>query len=336
MKTRILSDKDIFEAAEIIKRGGIVALPTETVYGLAANAFNDEAVIKIFKAKGRPADNPLIVHISDMSDLDMLVSEFPNTAKKLAENFWPGPLTIILPKSDNIPDVVSAGLDTVAIRFPANKIMRDVIKQSGLPLAAPSANTSGLPSPTLAKHVIDDMYGKIDAILDGGACEVGVESTVITLEHAVPRILRPGGITHEQISEILGKVDIDEAVCSNKSFTEKPSSPGMKYRHYSPNTKLVLVKGENFVDFINGLKNDNVCALCYTDDIININVPCVSYGSAGNYKEQASKIFSALREADSLGADVIYARCPSTENEGLAVYNRLIRAAGFDVLELKE
>ena len=217
----------------IIKKGGIVAMPTETVYGLAADALNGEAVAKIFKAKGRPMDNPLIVHISDIKQIDMLVAEFSDKAKKLAEKFWPGPLTIVLPKSDIIPDEVSAGLSTVAIRFPSHPIAHELIAKSS-PIAAPSANLSGSPSPTTVRHVLADMDGRIDAIIDGGDCEVGVESTVITLTEDVPTLLRPGGVTLEQLRAEIGEVKVHPAVLKSLGKGMKASSPGMKYKHYSP------------------------------------------------------------------------------------------------------
>ena len=241
METKKLTTNDIDIAADIIKKGGLVAIPTETVYGLAANALNGIAISNIFKAKGRPMDNPLIVHISSVDEIYELVSNFPQKAKKLAENFWPGPLTIILKKSDIIPDEVSAGLETVAIRLPANQATRDLIKKAGVPLAAPSANLSGSPSPTTAKHVLDDLDGRIDAVLDAGRCEVGLESTVITLETEVPKLLRPGGITVEELRRVLGDVEIDKAVIDKVDSSKPVASPGMKYKHYSPKTKVVIV-----------------------------------------------------------------------------------------------
>ena len=217
MKTELLdggSRQSIEKAAEILKNGGLVAIPTETVYGLAANAFDKEAVVKIFKAKGRPVDNPLIVHICRFEELYKLVKSVPQKAKELAEKYWPGPLTIILPKADTVPDEVSPGLTTVAVRFPSHPVARAIIDAAGVPLAAPSANSSGLPSPTTAKHVMDDMNGKIEAVVDGGACDVGIESTVVTLAAEVPRLLRPGGITLEQLEAVLGHVEVDPAVLS--------------------------------------------------------------------------------------------------------------------------
>ena len=257
LKTLILNENEVEKAADIIKSGGLVAMPTETVYGLAANALDGKAVAKIFKAKGRPMDNPLIVHISDISQIYPLVREFPEKAKILAEKFWPGPFTIILPKSDIIPDEVSAGLDTVAIRFPSNKIAQALISKS-MPLAAPSANLSGSPSPTNARHVFDDMNGRINAIIDGGECEVGVESTVITLSTDTPRLLRPGGITVEQLRKAIGNVIIDDAVLNPLKSGEKAASPGMKYKHYAPKAHIILLEGSDsdFIKYVNSHKAD--------------------------------------------------------------------------------
>ena len=251
MKTLLLNKNEIDIAADIIKNGGIVAMPTETVYGLAADALNGEAVAKIFKAKGRPMDNPLIVHISDIKQIDMLVSEFPDKAKKLAEKFWPGPLTIVLPKSDIIPDEVSAGLSTVAIRFPSHPVAHELIAKSS-PIAAPSANLSGSPSPTTVRHVLADMDGRIDAIVDGGDCEVGVESTVITLAEDVPTLLRPGGVTLEQLRAEIGEVKVHPAVLKSLGKGMKASSPGMKYKHYSPKAEVILLRGseQGFCEYI--------------------------------------------------------------------------------------
>ncbi len=336
MKTLMLGEDDIKTAAEIIKRGGLVAMPTETVYGLAADALNGNAVAKIFKAKGRPMDNPLIVHIADINDIYRLVSEFPEKARILAERFWPGPLTIILPKSDIIPVEVSAGLKTVAVRFPSNSIAYKLIKNS-VPLAAPSANLSGSPSPTNAKHVADDMDGRIDAIIDGGECDIGVESTVITLAETPPRLLRPGGITLEQLREAIGEVVVDDAVMNQLKDGKKASSPGMKYKHYSPKADVILIKGskEKFIEYVNNHKSDGTAALCYDDDIEELNVPSISVGRADDYEAQAHRIFTSLRSADERGYRLIYAHCPSTKGIGLAVYNRMIRAAGFEVITLE-
>ena len=336
MNTKRLTSNDIDIAADIIKNGGLVAIPTETVYGLAANALDGKAVSKIFKAKGRPMDNPLIVHVSCIEEIDKLVSEIPPQAKKLANTFWPGPLTIILKRSNIIPAEVSAGLDTVAIRLPNNDVTRKLIKIAGVPLAAPSANTSGSPSPTSANHVLHDLDGKIDAILDAGNCRVGLESTVITLTSPVPTLLRPGGITVEELRNVLGNVEIDKAVIDKVDSLETVSSPGMKYKHYSPKTKIVIVDGDNesFIKYVNSRSSDKVAALCYIDDQPKLNVKTVTFGKMNDYNMQANELFSALRKIDDLNVNIVYARCPQKNGVGLAVYNRLIRAAGFEVIKL--
>ena len=336
MNTKRLTSNDIDIAADIIKNGGLVAIPTETVYGLAANALDGKAVSKIFKAKGRPMDNPLIVHVSCIEEIDKLVSEIPPQAKKLANTFWPGPLTIILKRSNIIPAEVSAGLDTVAIRLPNNDVTRKLIKIAGVPLAAPSANTSGSPSPTSANHVLHDLDGKIDAILDAGDCRVGLESTVITLTSPVPTLLRPGGITVEELRNVLGNVEIDKAVIDKVDSLETVSSPGMKYKHYSPKTKIIIVDGDNesFIKYVNSRSSDKVAALCYIDDQPKLNVKTVTFGKMNDYNMQANELFSALRKIDDLNVNIVYARCPKKSGVGLAVYNRLIRAAGFEVVKL--
>lgn len=339
MNTLILDENQIETAAEILKNGGVVGIPTETVYGLAADALNGAAVAKIFRAKGRPADNPLIVHIADFDDIERfgLASEVSESAKILAECFWPGPLTIILKRSSIIPEEVSAGLDTVAIRLPGHPTARALIRAAETPLAAPSANLSGSPSPTTARHVLNDMDGKIDAVLDGGASEIGVESTVITLAEDVPRVLRPGGVTVEQLREVLGEVEVDDAVLHRLEDGKKAASPGMKYKHYAPHANVILLKGsdEAFIKYINDNAADNVCALCCDEDLLLIKTKTVSLGRRGDYLTHARHLFDCLRRID--GSEVIgtvYSRLPSTEGVGLAVYNRLIRAAGFEVIEL--
>ncbi len=337
METKLLSVSQTDLAAEIIKNGGLVAMPTETVYGLAADALNGKAVADIFKAKGRPMDNPLIVHISELSQIKCLVREFPEKAMILAEKFWPGPLTIILPKSELIPDEVSAGLDTVAVRFPSNETARKLISAS-CPLAAPSANLSGSPSPTTAKHVMDDMNGRIDAVIDGGECTVGVESTVITLATEPPRLLRPGGITLEQLRDAIGEVVLDDAVMNPLKSGEQAASPGMKYKHYSPKADIILLRGKSdaFIKYVNSHNDEDTAALCYDEETESLEVPFISIGREDDYSEQANRLFSALRMADERHFKVVYAHCPKPEGIGLAVYNRIIRAAGFEVKELEE
>ncbi len=343
MNTLILSNSimDIKTAAEIVKDGGVVAMPTETVYGLAADALNGDAVKKIFKAKGRPADNPLIVHISHVDDIERLnlVADFPEKAKALAEKFWPGPLTMIMKKSDIIPDEVSAGLDTVALRLPSHTVARVLIRESGTALAAPSANRSGSPSPTTASHVIDDLDGEIDAVIDGGMCAVGIESTVITLATKTPRLLRPGYITVEEIEEVIGKIDVDDAVLCQLSDSEKASSPGMKYKHYAPSCKVVLVNADSdaFVSFVNEKfkEEKNVAAICYEEDKWDLECDYFSIGRSDDYKKQAQQLFEALRQVDQMpNIKTVYARCPEKTGISMALYNRLIRAAAFEVKDL--
>ncbi len=327
-----LNTQAIASAASFLTAGEVVAIPTETVYGLAANAYDETAVRKIFAAKGRPQDNPLIVHIASFNALFDLVAEVPEAAKKLADAFWPGPLTVILPKSDKIPDAVSAGLSTVAVRFPAHPVAQAVIKAAGVPLAAPSANRSGSPSPTNAKTVLDDMDGRIPLILDGGSSEVGVESTVITLATPVPRVLRPGGVTVEQLREVLGEVSVDDAVLHRLKDGETAASPGMKYKHYAPHAEITIVRGtlEQFREFVAG---KDAFVLCFAGEEACFD-RAVTYGEADDDAAQANRLFDALRELDARGAKTVYARCPALSGVGLAVYNRLIRAAGFHLVEL--
>ncbi len=341
MHTLLLKDnvKDIRTAGEILINGGLVGIPTETVYGLAADALNPAAVASIFKAKGRPMDNPLIVHIADIGDIERfsLVSEFPEKARALAEKFWSGPLTMILPKGKTIPDEVSAGLDTVAIRFPEHKTAQAIIRAARTPLAAPSANLSGSPSPTTAEHVMNDLGGRIDAVVDGGECRVGLESTVITLAADTPRLLRPGGITVEQLESVIGKIDVDDAVLHRLRDGEKAASPGMKYKHYAPKARVVLVRGDGFCDFVNKNADDKTAALCYSEDADKINAETFVLGSMTDCDSQAHELFGALREIDREGdIGVVYARCPEPTGVGMAVYNRLIRAAGFEVIDLEK
>lgn len=320
---------DIETAAEILKNGGIVAIPTETVYGLAANAFDGEAVKKIFEAKGRPQDNPLIVHISEFSQIYSIAREVPEKAKALADAFWPGPLTIILPKKDEIPTETSGGLNTVAVRMPSHKIANKIISLS-CPLAAPSANISGFPSPTSFEHVEADMMGRADAVCNGGDCDVGVESTVITLATQVPMLLRPGGITLEQLESVLGKVEVADAVLNPMNKDEDAASPGMKYKHYSPEAQIQIVRGNitEFADYVNSSDSDGV--LCFEgEEKYFPNKICVTFGKEDDSLSQAQRLFEALRELDEKGAKNVLSRSPSKNGVGLAVCNRLYRAAAF-------
>lgn len=333
-----INEENLEKAAEILKTGGLVAIPTETVYGLAANALDGQAVSKIFIAKGRPQDNPLIVHVAEKSEIFNLISSLPPKAEILINKFWPGPLTVILPKSDLIPDEVSAGLESVAIRMPNHDLARRIIKLSGVPLAAPSANRSGSPSPTCVGHVIDDMGGQIDAVVDGGKCSIGVESTVVSFLGETPILLRPGGVSAEEIRETIGDLEIDKAVFSSLDKESKPSSPGMKYKHYSPKAELILIKSkqEKYISFVNSQKGDRIYSLCFDEDIELIKKNAFSYGKTSDSREQARNLFECLRKLDDLNAKTIYARVPEQNGVGLAVYNRLIRAAGFKIIDLDQ
>lgn len=343
MQTFLLdsTQENIEKAAEILRNGGLVGIPTETVYGLAADALNGTAVAKIFRAKGRPMDNPLIVHIAEFGDIEKfgLTCEIPEKAKILAKRFMPGPLTIIMKKSDIIPHEVSAGLDTVAIRCPSHPVARAIIRAADTPLAAPSANISGSPSPTTAAHVMNDMNGKIDAILDGGASEVGVESTVITLAGEVPCLLRPGGITLEQLRDAIGEVELNSAVLDKLDENQKAASPGMKYKHYSPKARVILLKGsdEEYIDYVNSRADGRTAALCCDEDVAQLRVKAFSLGRRNDYAQQAHRLFDLLREVDEVGGiDTVYSRLPSCDGVGMALYNRLIRAAGYEVIDLEK
>lgn len=325
--------KDIETAAEILRNGGIVAIPTETVYGLAADAFSGEAVKKIFEAKGRPQDNPLIVHISDFEQIYTIAREVPESAKLLAEKFWPGPLTIILPKRPEIPDETSGGLDTVAVRMPSHPVANKIIELS-CPLAAPSANISGFPSPTSFDHVDADMTGRADAVCNGGECAVGVESTVITLATETPMLLRPGGVTLEQLREVLGEVNVADAVLNPMKKDEKAESPGMKYKHYSPDAQIYIVKGtlQEFAAYANNSDFDAV--MCFEGEEDNFTDKItVTFGSEKDSLSQAQRLFDALRELDEKGAKKVLSRAPSKDGVGLAVCNRLYRAAAFRFID---
>ncbi len=328
--------KDIEQAGLILREGGLVAIPTETVYGLGANALDAHAVTRIFEAKGRPQDNPLIVHIAEFEQLCPLVRQVPESAKLLADHFWPGPLTIILPKADCIPQETSGGLDTVAVRFPSHPVAQAIIRAAGVPIAAPSANLSGKPSPTTAQHVLDDMDGKIEMIVDGGECSVGVESTVLTLAGDHPVLLRPGGVSIEQIRELLPDAQVDPAVVHKLEEGRTAASPGMKYKHYAPLARVIVVDGskQQYIDYVNSHAKEDVWALCFEEDQDKLKVPVLCYGAQLDSGAQARHLFDALRRFDELGAKTVYAHCPDRSGVGLAVYNRLIRAAGFTIIHL--
>ena len=324
-------EKALEESAKLLKSGEVVGIPTETVYGLAANALDENAVKKIFAAKGRPSDNPLIVHISKLEELEPLVAEIPEKVKVMADVFWPAPLTMIMKKSDRVSNVVSGNLDTVAVRMPKSDYARAIIESCDLPLAAPSANLSGSPSPTNAKYVFDDMNGRIPLIIDGGNCEIGVESTVISFAEEPPRLLRPGGVTLEEMTALIGEIVVDDAVLNKLEEGAVASSPGMKYKHYAPSADITIIKSD-FETFKTLCENeDNITALCFDGE--NEKLPCksVTYGDENDGYSQSARLFDALRELDEMGAQKVYARCPDTKGMGLAVYNRLIRAAGFKI-----
>lgn len=336
MKTLFLNKDETLKAAEILKSGGLVAIPTETVYGLAANAFDEKAIKQIFTVKGRPSDNPLIVHISAVEEVYDIVSDFTFNAQRLAQKFWPGPLTMILRKKDNIPSIVSAGLLSVAVRFPAHKVAQKIIRQTGVPLVAPSANLSGKPSPTKFNHVVNDLNGKIDAILDGGDCSVGLESTVVSFEGGIVKILRPGAISFDDLKSTVKNVEIDKSVYEKLDVGSKVISPGTKYKHYSPDADVFAVNGtsEKYAEFVNSKKAVGVYALCFDEDIPFLKMPYISYGGMGNFNQQAHNLFDALRKFDKLKAKVIYAHFTQTDGMAMAVYNRLIRAAGFKIINI--
>jgi L-threonylcarbamoyladenylate synthase len=325
--TKILladSPEALSEAAELIKSGQVVAIPTETVYGLAANAFDQTAVKRIFEAKGRPQDNPLIVHLHSIEAVSEVAKEVPKLARKLFSAFSPGPLTIVLPKKKEVPYITSGGLETVGVRIPDNENVRELIKLCGVPLSAPSANISGKPSPTTAAHVYDDLQGKIPLILDGGVCRVGLESTVISLDGDRIKILRPGKVTAKMLSEY-GEVIIDKGVTESVSEMKKPTSPGMKYKHYAPECDITIIEGslDEFIGYFNNNADEKTFALMFDDDIFDIKNR-INYGNE-------SEFFSLLRELDKKGIKKVFARCPIKDAQ-LALYNRLIRAAGYKII----
>lgn len=336
MQTEVINitteyERALREAKRLINDGEVVGIPTETVYGLAANALNEDAVKKIFVAKGRPSDNPLIVHIARFDDLEPLVAEIPDKVKIMADAFWPAPLTMIMKKSDKVSDIVSGNLNTVAVRMPKSDYARAIIEATGCPLAAPSANLSGSPSPTNARYVYEDMNGRIPLIIDGGNCEIGVESTVISFAEEPPRLLRPGGVTLEEMTALIGEIVVDDAVLNKLDEGAVASSPGMKYKHYAPTADITIIKSD-FNTFKSLCENEeNVTALCFDDENEHLNCKAVTYGNKDDGYSQSARLFDALRELDEMGAAKVYARCPETKGMGLAVYNRLIRASGFKI-----
>ena len=339
MNTQVLpvNDKSIALAAELLQKGELVALPTETVYGIAADARNGEAVKKIFEAKGRPQDNPLIVHIYGMEMLKGIVSEVPDRAYKLAKAFWPGPLTMVMPRGGEVSDVTCAGLDTVGVRMPSHPVVQSVTKAVGGAFAAPSANLSGKPSPTNAQDTLVDMDGRLPLILDGGECDVGVESTVVSVVGEKPTLFRPGHITLEDLERALGEeVEVSKAILEKLPEGAVVRSPGMKYKHYAPKADVTLLDGtfEQFKAYVDAHADQDPSCLCFTGEAEKLGVPCVEYGREGDGADQAKHIFRCLRALDEQGDAVVYARCPQKDGLSMAVYNRLIRAAAFRVIKL--
>lgn len=336
-------DKNLIgEAVRIIKNGGLVAFPTETVYGLGANGLDEEAVKKIFIAKGRPQDNPLILHVYSTDQVENLVEEIPPVAKLCMDKFWPGPLTIILKKSPKVPDIISAGLDTVAIRMPENKIALEIIRLSNTPIAAPSANTSGKPSPTSARHVIEDLMGRIDMIVDGGDTGIGLESTVLDLSTDIPMILRPGGVTKEDLSKTIPNISIDSSIIKED---EKliPKSPGQKYRHYAPKAEMFVFSGQvdsiveaiivNTEKYTKEGKRVGIICTDETKDFYKEGV-IISMGSRKNKETIARNLFNTLRTFDHLDVDIILAEGVDLSNLGIAIMNRMMKAASGKIIKV--
>ena len=339
MKTLYLSAQDEKTpkiAAEILKNGGLVAIPTETVYGLGADGLNVEAVAKIFQAKGRPQDNPLILHISQAEEMERFCHAIPKAAYDLAERFWPGPLTIVLPARDVVPKETTGGLSTVAVRCPDNAVTREIIRLAGVPIAAPSANISGKPSTTTAQHVLHDHDGKIAAVVDGGACRVGVESTIVDLTEERPRLLRPGGITPEQLLEVLGDLVVDKAVTAQIDKDAVVKAPGMKYRHYAPEEPVVIVSGsrEKAAAYIRRhfVPGDRV--LCFEEELpLYEGCAPLAYGREADVNTLSAGLFAALRELDDARIHQVYARCPVGGGVAYAAQNRLKKAAAFHIVD---
>lgn len=330
----------ISEAANIIKDGGIVAFPTETVYGLGANALNEEAVKKIFEAKGRPQDNPLIVHVAD-KDISNIVTEVTPLAQKVIDRFWPGPITIILNKKDIIPDVTSAGLKSIGIRMPSDKIAQELIKKSNVPIAAPSANISGRPSPTDVERCVEDLEGRVDYILGGPKSIVGVESTILDCTVDPPVILRPGGITLEMLKEIDQRIEIDKAILQKPSKDLKPKAPGMKYRHYAPKAPVKIINGDNkkTIEKINEMIHNYMCkgkkvGILASSSNFSLYKEGEVIDMGSSLEEIAHNLFESLRDLDDRGVDIILSESFQEEGVGIAIMNRLKKAAGYNIINV--
>ena len=340
MQTKIFKNIDsagLAECGALLREGSIVAFPTETVYGLGASALCDSAVAAIFAAKNRPQDNPLIAHISDTSMLPMVAKEVSKEAMELFERFAPGPLTVILPKAEALSPLVTAGGDTVAVRCPAHPIANALIRAAGVPIVAPSANLSGRPSPTAFEATFEDLKGLVPAIIDGGECDVGVESTVVLpKKNRVLRLLRPGAVTPQMLEEAGYTVEIDPNILSPLDESKPVLSPGMKHRHYAPRAPLTIIRGEKqaVLRFLKEKQDQGAGILCFEQELTGENV--FTYGAENDDASQSRALFSALRSFDGTDVSEIYARCPKTTGLGLAVYNRLLRAAQFQVMEVKE
>ena len=329
--------ENIEKAAEIIRRGGLLGIPTETVYGLGANALNADACRRIYEAKGRPQDNPLIIHVPDASWLSRYCEKVPESAYRLAEAFWPGPLTMILLKKEIVPYRTTGGLETVGVRCPNHPVTLAVIAAADVPIAAPSGNTSGRPSPTSAADMLEDMDGKIDGIFDGGPCGVGVESTIIDLTCQPPRLLRAGGLPLEELERVLGTVLVDKCITQLMTDGERPRAPGMKYRHYAPKAPVTVVTGDGkkSAAYIAAHAPEGAGVICFSE--FRAQFPgCVVHelGPEGDKSEQARRVFDALRESDATDVTEIFAQCPDDAGLGLAIGNRLKKAAGFHVVEV--
>lgn len=339
MKTRILpaaDEKTPAVAAELIRQGELVAIPTETVYGLGADGLNEAAVAKIFEAKGRPQDNPLILHIWDAEQMEQFCHDIPKAAYDLAKAFWPGPLTMVLPARDIVPKRTTGGLNTVALRCPDNAVTREIIRLSGVPIAAPSANLSGKPSTTTAQHVLHDHDGKIAAVVDGGPCRVGVESTIVDLTEDRPRLLRPGGITPEQLLAVLGDLVVDKAVTAQIDKDAVVKAPGMKYRHYAPAEPVVIVAGsrEKAAAYIHRHFTPGDRVLCFEEELpLYADCNPLAYGQEADAATLSAGLFAALRELDDPRIHQVYARCPVGGGVAYAVQNRLKKAAAFHIVD---
>jgi len=339
MHTQLLSASDPntpARAAELIRRGELVAIPTETVYGLGADGLNESAVAKIFQAKGRPQDNPLILHICDAGQIGLYCHHVPRAAYDLAERFWPGPLTMVLPARDNVPRRTTGGLDTVAVRCPETPVTRQIIALSGVPIAAPSANLSGKPSTTTAAHVLHDHDGKIAAIVDGGPCRVGVESTIVDLTEARPRLLRPGGITPEQLLSVLGDLVVDKAVTAQIDRDAVVKAPGMKYRHYAPAEPVIIVSGSRqaAAAYIRRHFTPGDRVLCFEEELpLYAGCAPLAYGREADVNTLSAGLFAALRELDDPAIGKVFARCPVGGGVAYAVQNRLKKAAAFHIVD---